>query len=254
MISGLTYGAHQSSHRRTHILRGTLPASPLFKWIWKSKSNIGTFFFLLLLRRNMFLDSYNCIQCEKGTQETRWHLFFECPFSQACWTFICIEWNMDVDTLQVIIQARLNFGNIIFREVIILARWAILCHRNNIIFYNSVRSFATWRSFFEKEMKLVTLRLNQWIEATSWLFLVVCNRYSFLFLGLAVLVLYIFLSRARPTHTHTHAYTHLSFMWINKAKCHLMVYKKATCHSCGCKKPFVIWRWIKQVMCHFVTW
>ncbi|KAF8687333.1 hypothetical protein HU200_043016 [Digitaria exilis] len=55
-----------------------------------------------------------------------------------------------MESLHMITQARLDFGNVIFREVFILACWSIWCHRNNIIF----------ERVFEKEMKLVTLRVN----------------------------------------------------------------------------------------------
>ncbi|KAF8694455.1 hypothetical protein HU200_038198 [Digitaria exilis] len=71
-----------------------------------------------------------------------------------------IEWNTGVDTLDMIYQARLNFGSCIFRGVVILACWAIWCHRNNIIFYNGTTSFATQRYHFEKEMNLLTLRVK----------------------------------------------------------------------------------------------
>ncbi|KAF8779404.1 hypothetical protein HU200_002672 [Digitaria exilis] len=108
----------------------------------------------------MHLDSYHCVQCVEGVQETSWHLSFECPFSQACWLFLGINWNFHMESLHMITQARLDFGNVIFRKVFILACWSIWCHRNNIIFYNGERSFAFWRRIFEKEMKLVTLRVN----------------------------------------------------------------------------------------------
>ena len=81
-------------------LRGIVKASPLFKWLWTS-SNLGKhkiFFWLLLrdrlntrniLRReNKILDDYNCVLCNSRCEETLFHLFFSCPFSQDCWNSV----------------------------------------------------------------------------------------------------------------------------------------------------------------------
>jgi hypothetical protein len=44
----------------------------------------------------------------------------------------------------MILNARLRFNSVIFREIFIVDAWAIWCHRNDIIFDDSALSFAKW--------------------------------------------------------------------------------------------------------------
>ena len=130
-----------SSKKAYGALIGTTAASPLFKWLWAS-SNLGQhkFFFWLFLRdrlntrnilrrKNMTLDCYNCVLCNLDCEETCFHLFFECPFSRDCWSTIPINWNLNLNPLDMILQAREDFGDAIFREIVITAleykKW---CH------------------------------------------------------------------------------------------------------------------------------
>ncbi|RCV37613.1 hypothetical protein SETIT_8G077800v2 [Setaria italica] len=108
----------------------------------------------------MFLQPYNCVLCIELQEEDRFHLFFNCPFSQACWIFLGINWDTSLDYGQMILKARQEFGKVFFREIVIIACWAIWCYRNNIIFDRASLSFAAWRGLFEKDMKLVTLRVK----------------------------------------------------------------------------------------------
>ena len=129
-----TWGSSSFNTRKAykHIL-GTLEASPLFPWLWSS-GNLGKhkFFFWLLLRdklntRNLLrrkdraIDDYSCVLCNNGVEESAFHLFFECPFSQSCWDSINIHWNTNLQPLDMVIEARTNFGSIIFREIMITA-------------------------------------------------------------------------------------------------------------------------------------
>ena len=137
-----------SSKKAYGALVGNTAASPLFRWLWAS-SNLGQhkFFFLLLLRdrlntrnllrrKNMHLDSYHYVLCNLNCEETCFHLFFECPFSRDCWSTIPINWNLNVRALDMILQARENFGNANFREIVITACWIIWTTRNGVIFDN----------------------------------------------------------------------------------------------------------------------
>jgi hypothetical protein len=58
---------------------------------------------------------YSCVLCNSGCEETMFHLFFECPFSRDCWLTIPIIWNMNLSPLDMILQARADFDNVIFR-------------------------------------------------------------------------------------------------------------------------------------------
>ncbi|KAF8665227.1 hypothetical protein HU200_054123 [Digitaria exilis] len=71
----------------------------------------------------------------------------------------------------MLLRARERFGLTIFREIIIMAIWAIWTHRNSIIFYNTTLSFATWRRTFTKGMKAVTSRAKPLVKESikTWL-------------------------------------------------------------------------------------
>ncbi|KAF8661801.1 hypothetical protein HU200_056756 [Digitaria exilis] len=68
----------------------------------------------------MHLDTYVCVCCVDHIEEDIIHLFFECPFSQACWIYLGIEWDTTINHQLMFLRAREKFGSIIFREIIIL--------------------------------------------------------------------------------------------------------------------------------------
>jgi len=99
-------------------------------------SNLGKhkFFFWLLLRdklnainllrrKNIHLDDYSCVFHNSGSEGTNMHLFFECPCIQACWISMSIIWNLTLQALNMILDARNLFGSTIFREVVIIVCW-----------------------------------------------------------------------------------------------------------------------------------
>jgi hypothetical protein len=164
-------------------MRGNIPASPLFKWLWKS-SNLGKhkFFFWLLIRdrlntrnllrrKNRVLQSYNCVLCDSGAEETLFHLFFDCSFSRDCWNALHIFWDDSLDRLDMIIEARRLFGHNIFREIVITACWIIWKTRNGIIFYHGDRNFNRWKCHFKDELGLVCINAKPDIKTplSTWL-------------------------------------------------------------------------------------
>lgn len=86
-------------------------------------------------RKNRVLDAYACVLCNMNTEETLLHLFFLCPFSRWVWRLLNISWDLAKPPLDMIIDARQQFGSPIFREIIMVAAWSIWCHRNSIIFF-----------------------------------------------------------------------------------------------------------------------
>jgi hypothetical protein len=141
-----------SSKKAYKLFSGTVPDSPLFPWLWSS-SNLGKhkFFFWLLLRdrlstrnllrrKNMQLDDYSCVLCNTGHEEISFHLFFECPFNIACWNTMPINCNLNLPHLDMVIEARTNFGSNIFRDIYIAACWVIWITRNEVIFFIMGRS------------------------------------------------------------------------------------------------------------------
>lgn len=148
-------------------LIGFTQASPFFKWLWAS-SNLGhhKFFFWLLIRdrlntrnllrrKNMVLDNYHCVLCHLRCEETCFHLFFDCPFSRDCWSTMSINWDTNLSPLDMMIQARQNFGSPIFREIIITACWIIWTTRNGVIFNSGQINLNQWKRRFKDELGLV---------------------------------------------------------------------------------------------------
>ena len=86
------------------------PPAP-FMWIWKSKccNKLRVFTWLLmmdrlntrsiLMRKKHKLEGNNYIYvlCNMNVEETAFHLFFTCPFSQHCWQHLGIQWNLTTD-------------------------------------------------------------------------------------------------------------------------------------------------------------
>lgn len=177
------WGSTRYSSKKTYKkLQGTSAASPLFLWLWKS-CNLGKhkFFFWLLLRdrlntrnllrrKNMFLEDYSCVLCNNRHEETLFHLFFECPFSESCWNSISISWDLNLQPLDVIIAARQAFGNPIFREIFITACWAIWLVRNGVIFDNEQGNLHTWRRRFKEELGFVCTKAKptKQLLLSSW--------------------------------------------------------------------------------------
>jgi hypothetical protein len=93
----------------------------------------------------MALDDYNCVLCSSGCEETSFHLFFECPFSQVCWNSIPMSWDTNLQPLDMIIKARSDFGNAFFREILITVCWAIWITRNGVIFYHEHATIHIWK-------------------------------------------------------------------------------------------------------------
>ena len=123
------------------------PPAP-FLWIWQSKccNKLRVFTWLLLMdrlnTRNILKrkkhklegNNYNCALCNHNVEETALHLFFTCPFSQACWQHLGVQWNLAMDFFHMLLHAKEGFSNPFFMEVFIISAWQIWKQRNNFIF------------------------------------------------------------------------------------------------------------------------
>jgi hypothetical protein len=107
----------------------------------------------------------------EGLEEDFKHLFFSCPFSDACWTFLGVHWDLSLDFQHMVLMARLNFNSVIFREVLIIGCWAIWCHRNDIIFDSATLSFSSWKSTFVRELSAVSPRAKPSVKNKLLLYL-----------------------------------------------------------------------------------
>jgi hypothetical protein len=159
--------SHGSGHQETLV-----NTSSFFWLLLRDRLNTRN----LLRRKNKVLDDYTCALCNSGVQESAFHLFFECPFSQSCWSYLNVHWDLALQPLEdMIIEARTNFGSIIFREILITACWIIWKMRNSIIFYNGSCNLSVWKRNFKEEVGLVCTKakpsrsnlLNLWRESLS---------------------------------------------------------------------------------------
>ena len=106
-------------------------------------------------------NNYNCVLCNNNVEETAFHLFFSCSFSQACWRFLGIHWNLTSDFFQMMMQAKQQLRNPFFMEIFIVASWHIWKQRNNFIFDRGRPSFISWKTSFYEEAKLQAFRLSE---------------------------------------------------------------------------------------------
>lgn len=124
--------------------------------------------------KNKSLEDYSFAICRDDIEEACMHLFFECPFSRACWNCIGISWNLDLPPLDMIIEARSIFGSTYFREITITACWIIWTSRNRLIFDGILCTIAKWKDF-KTQIGLVCIKakphlagaLELWLENLS---------------------------------------------------------------------------------------
>jgi hypothetical protein len=70
-----------------------------------------------ILRRKKYKregNDYSCVLCHNGTEETTFHLFFLCPFSQECWRSLHIFWDLNLDFFSMMEDVKLKFHNVFF--------------------------------------------------------------------------------------------------------------------------------------------
>jgi hypothetical protein len=160
-------------------------ASPVFAWVWKSccrGRHKFTFWLLLkdllstrniLRRKNRVLDDYSCPMCSMMVEETMEHPFFSFPFSNWCWRFIHVSWDMNMHIFDRIVQARRDFGRKFFREILIVACWVLWKHKNEVIFDDVNLSLVRWKFIFKEELRLVLIRARPSLKQELELWL--CN-------------------------------------------------------------------------------
>jgi hypothetical protein len=98
-------------------------------------------------------------------------LFFGCSFSDTCWTYLGVHWDLTLDFQAMVLHARIQFDSVIFREVFIIGCRALWCHRNAIIFYVAYLSFSQWRRFFISELQVVSHRVKPRVKEEIRIFM-----------------------------------------------------------------------------------
>lgn len=156
----------------------------VYKWLWDClyQPKHKVFFWLLikdrlstrniLRRRNMHLESYNCVLCLQNTEETCQHLFLRCPFANQCWQLIHIDIPLNVDFLEIADYFKDRLHTQFLMAAVVLMCWTIWATRNDLIFKGIQPSLNNGRALFQKEILLlmhrVMTRLNlqfeEWIQ------------------------------------------------------------------------------------------
>lgn len=156
-------------HRQTH---------PVFQILWKSccQPKHKVFFWLLLndrlstrnilKRKNMHLDSYECVLCQSATEECRNHLFVNCQFARSCWHSIGINLQSNIGILEAIRQIRSQSHQDFYILVVIVMCWAIWSIRNDWIFKGIPPDIQRVKHIFLKEIKILALRIKVKLSGT----------------------------------------------------------------------------------------
>jgi hypothetical protein len=119
------------------FMMGVQHAPKFFAWIWESSCQPKhKFFFWLLLHdmlntrnllrmKNCNLQTYDCATMQCNQEETLVHMFWNYPFAQQCWNFICPQGSSQQSVFEAFydIKEKLNLPFAV--EIIKLGAWAI---------------------------------------------------------------------------------------------------------------------------------
>jgi hypothetical protein len=125
----------------------------------------------LLKRKNMALESYNCVLCHLDVEESLHHLFFHCPFAMSCWNLLDLAHLIQDDILDSILLFKMQIQSPIFMEIIIAMFWAIWSAQNDLIFRQIQHPLASRKIIFKHELAQVKLRAKEDFKPLidSWL-------------------------------------------------------------------------------------
>jgi hypothetical protein len=139
--------------------------------MWKSKGmpRIKFFAWLVLVdrlntkamlqRRHMNIqDDANCVMCNDGEHETIEHLFFTCPFAQACWETINFVWDGSLNVLDRLIKGGETNPLPFFTEATMIAAWELWKLRNDKVFQRRDPTPSLWLVNFKNQCRLQSLR------------------------------------------------------------------------------------------------
>ena len=120
----------------------------------------------LLLRRHWRTDQEAnlCVLCPARLHEDRFHLFFNCNFSQRVWYYLQIDWLGGHDVTFCLLHAKKNFQQPFFFEVMLTAAWCIWTTRNWKIFRSERASFGVWRGKFVHDINLLYHRVRESVK------------------------------------------------------------------------------------------
>ena len=106
----------------------------------------------------MTLTSYDCAICGSSVEETLEHLFFQCPLTMACWSFIQVHVGNRETTFEVLENIKEQLHTPIFMNIIILMCWTIW--ECGLIFQGTRPSISRCREAVKKELVLLQHRVK----------------------------------------------------------------------------------------------
>jgi len=160
--------------------------SPIFKKIWKLKCTPRLKFFAWLLfvdrlnTRNMLVRGHFhvqpnsfCVLCTTNTHEDLDHLFFNCPFADACWQRLDFQWASIQNISERVLNLMVTTGIPFFMEIFIFAAWELWKLRNSKIFDQGRPTVSLWFRNFKSQVLLQLVRVRedqrpciiQWLES-----------------------------------------------------------------------------------------
>ena len=89
----------------------------------------------------------------KDVEETVFHLFFSCLFSQACWQHLGINWDFTMDFFRMMQQAKVQHNNPFFYGDLHHCHLADL-EAEKQLYIRGRPYFDSWKSSFYKEVRL----------------------------------------------------------------------------------------------------
>jgi hypothetical protein len=93
-------------------------------------------------------------------EETLAHLFWNCPFAQKCWDYVCPQRTSSLSVLEAFIDIKEKLNLPFFMEISILAAWGMCIVRNKKS-YNEAPSFEKWKFIYLQELRLVSFRMKK---------------------------------------------------------------------------------------------
>jgi len=136
-IWGYSWGS-PTFHKAYYKLLGSISVvSPVYNWPWKSNClpKRKVFFWLILKdrlstgeilrRKNIDLQSYNCVLCHLNIQESLHHLFLDCPFGMCCWNLLGLAHLIQADICDNISSFKGQIPRSFFMEIIVAMLWAV---------------------------------------------------------------------------------------------------------------------------------
>ena len=125
----------------------------------------------LLRRRNMHLDSYNCVLCNMLVEESAHHLFVDHSFTRMCWDILNVDIPLDGDFPNLAVEIKEQLNTWFFMEAIILLCWTIWIVRNELIFKGNGLNLVECRRVLMYELSLLKHKVKprHQDQFTSWI-------------------------------------------------------------------------------------